>query len=116
MESKQANECKLYGDLLGESRHLSKQEIYRAGRQFRTLVFLSRGLWKIYYHTQGFKVMENQLGPGPKAGEGSIKCPHTHMTDSHISTPTSAHPTPPNLCQKLQEASSSFNVPPEPSS
>lgn len=62
MESKQSNECRLYGYLLGESEHLYGQGAYRAGSQCRTLVFMSRRLWKSYYHPQGFKVMEDQLG------------------------------------------------------
>lgn len=68
MESKQSNECRLYGCLLRESDHLYRKGDCRAGSQCGTLVFTSRRLWKSYYHPQGFKVMEDQLGLEPMAG------------------------------------------------
>ena len=68
--------------------------------------FHVKGLCKSYYHAQDFKVIEDQLDPGPMAKGGSIECPHVQATDFPQCIPIPAHTTSPNTCQKLQETSS----------
>lgn len=82
MESKQSNECRLYGWLLEES-----EQVVRAGSQCRTLVFMSRRLWKSYYHPQGFKVMEDHLSHGPMAGLALLNV----LTSMILTSPHTLH-------------------------
>lgn len=69
MESKQANECKLYGNLLGESRHLSKQEIYEQAGNSGLWFSCHGGYGKFITTPKDLKSWRTNYVLGPRLGK-----------------------------------------------